>query len=92
MNNRLDDDKATASLPAKDPNARPECFNSAAQEILFVVAVTMAVAMSAFLSGSVTVMITFAGRDLGMSNAEVTWMSAATAYVYRCLDHRFYRA
>ncbi|KAF1979218.1 MFS general substrate transporter [Bimuria novae-zelandiae CBS 107.79] len=39
----------------------------------------MAVAMSAFLSGSVTVSVTFAGRDLDMSTAEVTWMSAATS-------------
>ena len=89
MNDRLEDDEVAPSLPAKDPNARPECFNSAAQEILFVIAVTMAVAMSAFLSGSVTVSITFAGRDLEMSNAEVTWMSAATSYVYRCSNsHR----
>ncbi|KAL5458686.1 hypothetical protein PMIN07_006105 [Paraphaeosphaeria minitans] len=65
--------------PARDPNARPECFRSTVQEVLFVMSVTMAVAMSSFLSGSVTVCSTFAGRDLDMSNAEITWMNAATS-------------
>lgn len=44
-----------------------------------MISVTMAVAMSAFLTGTVTVCSTFAGRDLGMSNAEITWMTAATS-------------
>ncbi|KAF2826132.1 MFS general substrate transporter [Ophiobolus disseminans] len=39
----------------------------------------MAVAMTSFLSGSITVMSSFAARELGMSNAEVTWMNAATS-------------
>ncbi|USP80631.1 uncharacterized protein yc1106_07905 [Curvularia clavata] len=39
----------------------------------------MAVAMTTFLQGSVTVMSSFAARDLGMSNAEVSWMNASTA-------------
>ena len=67
------DNEATSQL-SKDPNARPECFHSTAQEVLFVISVTMAVAMSAFLSGSVTVSVTFAAKELNMSNAEVTWM------------------
>lgn len=66
------------SQPTVDPNARPGCFRSTTQEVLFVISVTMAVAMASFLSGSVTVFSTFAGRDLGMSNAEITWMTAAT--------------
>jgi hypothetical protein len=64
-----------------DPNARPECFKSTLQECLFVLSVTMAVAMTSFLTGSITVMSSFAGRDLGMSNAEITWMNAASRYV-----------
>lgn len=66
----------------KDPNARPECFTSTVQECAFVISVTMAVAMTSFLVGSITVMSSFAGRDLGMSNAEITWMNAATRYVW----------
>ncbi|KAF1937239.1 hypothetical protein EJ02DRAFT_515332 [Clathrospora elynae] len=63
----------------RDPNARPECFTSTFQECLFVISVTMAVAMTSFLTGSITVMSSFAARDLGMTNAEITWMNAATS-------------
>lgn len=63
----------------KDPNARPECFKSTLQECLFVLSVTMAVAMTSFLTGSITVMSSFAGRDLNMTNSEITWMNAATS-------------
>lgn len=77
--------------PAKDPNARPDCFRSTAQEVLFVVSVTLAVAMSAFLSGTVTVSSTFAGRDLDMSNAEVTWLNAASSYV-QCIALRLHES
>jgi hypothetical protein len=71
----------TPPISDKDPNARPECFKSTLQECLFVLSVTMAVAMTSFLTGSITVMSSFAARDLGMSNAEITWMNAATSYV-----------
>jgi len=59
----------------KDPNSRPDCFTSTFQECMFIVSVTMAVAMTSFLTGSITVMSSFAGRDLGMTNAEITWMN-----------------
>ncbi|KAF2797462.1 major facilitator superfamily MFS-1 [Melanomma pulvis-pyrius CBS 109.77] len=39
----------------------------------------MAVAMSSFLVGSVTVISSFAGRDLNMTTAEITWMLAASS-------------
>jgi len=65
-------------ISERDPNARPECFKSTLQECLFVFSVTMAVAMTSFLSGAITVMSSFAGRELGMTNAEITWMNAAT--------------
>lgn len=71
-------DPLSPPIIGKDPNARPECFKSTFQECLFVISVTMAVAMTSFLTGSITVMSSFAGRELGMSNAEITWMNAAT--------------
>ena len=81
---------AELATPAQDPNARPECFTSTLQECLFVISVTMAVAMTSFLTGSITVMSSFAARELGMSNAEVTWMNAATRYLsppnFRLID------
>lgn len=61
----------------KDPDARPVCFKSTLQECLFVLSVTMAVAMTSVLTGSITVMSSFAARDLGMTNAQITWMNAA---------------
>lgn len=63
----------------KDPNARPICFKSTLQECLCIFSVTMAVAMTSFLTGSITVMSSFAARDLGMTNAEITWMNAAVS-------------
>ncbi|CAO2648395.1 Nn.00g076620.m01.CDS01 [Neocucurbitaria sp. VM-36] len=72
-------DTLSPPITDKDPNARPECFRSTLQECLFVISVTMAVAMTSFLIGSITVMSSFAGKDLNMSNAEITWMNAATS-------------
>jgi hypothetical protein len=66
-------------ISVKDPNTRPDCFTSTLQECLFVMSVTMAVAMTSFLTGAITVMSSFAGRELRMSNAEITWMNAATS-------------
>ena len=79
-----DSELGTCSTPTtdhdeKDPNARPACFKSTFQECFFVMSVTMAVAMTSFLTGSITVMSSFAARDLGMTNAQVTWMNAATS-------------
>lgn len=66
-----------SNIDEKDPNARPTCFKSTLQECLFVLSVTMAVAMTSVLTGSITVMSSFAARDLGMTNAQITWMNAA---------------
>jgi hypothetical protein len=76
-----DPESATLAQPIsdRDPNARPECFKSTLQECLFVSLVTMAVAMTSFLTGSITVMSSFAAKDLNMTNAEITWMNAATS-------------
>jgi len=64
---------------APDPNKRPECFRSTLQECLFVFTTTMAVGMTTFLMGAVTIISSFVGRDLGMTTAEITWMNAASA-------------
>ncbi|KAF9701203.1 hypothetical protein EKO04_000213 [Ascochyta lentis] len=69
----------TSERNEKDPNARPACFKSTLQECLFVLSVTMAVAMTSILTGAITVMSSFAARDLGMTNAEITWMNAAAS-------------
>ncbi|KAK4580240.1 hypothetical protein LTR86_000443 [Recurvomyces mirabilis] len=60
-------------------NVRPACFKSTAQEVLFVLTATMAIAMQAMLAGSVTVTSSFIGADLKMTTAEVTWISSASS-------------
>lgn len=62
-----------------DPNARPACFRSTTQEVLFALTATMAIMMSSYVSGSVTVITSFVGRDLNMTNAEIAWISAANS-------------
>lgn len=56
---------------------RPECFANTTAEILFVLAATMSVGMSSILIGGLTVVTADIGRDLNMTNAEITWISAA---------------
>lgn len=65
--------------PVETNNVRPACFTSTFQEILFVLTATMAIAMGAIWGGSVTVTSSFIGRDLNMSTAEITWISAANS-------------
>ena len=63
--------------PVETNNARPACFKSTTQEILFVSTATMAIAMSAVFSGSAVVISSFVGRDLNMTTAEITWITSA---------------
>ncbi|QIX01381.1 hypothetical protein AMS68_006898 [Peltaster fructicola] len=60
-------------------NVRPACFKSTIQEALFVLTCTMAIAMSAWLAGAVTVISSFVGADLNMTTAEITWITSATS-------------
>ena len=73
-----------ASANSDATGRRPACFDSTLQEILFVLTTTMAVGMSSFLVGSTTVITSFAGKDLNMSNAEITWITASSSYA--CLS------
>lgn len=59
-------------------NARPACFSSTLQEVLFVLTATMAIAMNVWVSGTATVISSFVGRDLNMTTAEITWIASAT--------------
>lgn len=64
--------------PVETNNVRPACFKSTIQEVLFVLTATMAIAMGALLTGSITVISSFIGRDLDMSTAQITWISSAS--------------
>lgn len=72
-------DEGNALEQVTTNNVRPECFSSTIQEVLFVLTATMAIAMGALLTGSVTVVSSFIGRDLNMTTAEITWISSATS-------------
>ena len=63
--------------PVQTNNMRPACFRSTVQEVLFVFTATMAIAMGSLLTGSITVVSSFIGRDLDMTTAEITWISSA---------------
>ncbi|POR31082.1 Aminotriazole resistance [Tolypocladium paradoxum] len=62
-----------------NPNDRPAVFRSTVQEILFIFTATMSVAMPSFLQGSTLVISSFIKKDLGMTTAQLTWMTAASA-------------
>ncbi|MCJ1341091.1 hypothetical protein MMC09_006387 [Bachmanniomyces sp. S44760] len=72
---------ANGSVSSNDESygGRPACFRSTVQEIFFVLTTTMAIAMSSFLIGSITVVSSFIGRDLHMSTSEISWISASSS-------------
>ncbi|KAK3307478.1 major facilitator superfamily domain-containing protein [Chaetomium strumarium] len=71
--------------PGLDPKttnpfgARPACFPSTPLEIAFVLQATMATATSSFFQGASAIITASIGRDLGMSQGEITWITASTA-------------
>lgn len=82
----MDDIKATpepAAIEALERvntnNVRPACFKSTAHEVLFVLTATMAIAMTAWYTGGITVVSSFIGADLGMTTAQITWITSATS-------------
>ena len=58
---------------------RPECFSSTATECLYIASSTMASASLSMIVGSVTVIASLVGEDLDLTNAEITWMPAASS-------------
>ncbi|KAI9740205.1 MAG: hypothetical protein M1834_004783 [Cirrosporium novae-zelandiae] len=60
-------------------NIRPSCFRSTAEEILFVLTVTLANAMSSILAGVCVVVTAQIGADLNMTQAEITWIVSSSA-------------
>jgi hypothetical protein len=69
-------DMAEALTP-QDPNSRPKYFTSTFQEYVFVFTVMMSAASTTFLQGVTVINTGTIGRDLNMSGAEITWISAA---------------
>lgn len=58
---------------------RPACFASTLQEVAFVSQATIATATSSFFQGASAIITASIGRDLGMSQGQITWITASTA-------------
>ncbi|KAK8127207.1 hypothetical protein PG984_008315 [Apiospora sp. TS-2023a] len=73
------DAEAALAQPETDPNARPAAFRSLAHEILFVLTVTMSIAMPSFLQGSILIVSPNIRKDLDMATSQLTWVIAASS-------------
>jgi len=62
-----------------DLGPRPAVFRSTAQEAAFVFQATVATMTSSFLTGSSVIITASIGRDLGMTQGEITWITASTS-------------
>ncbi|KAI6357914.1 hypothetical protein MCOR25_007524 [Pyricularia grisea] len=58
---------------------RPAVFRTTVHEVLFVFMATSAVMAWSFLNGAVATVTAEIGRDLHMSQGEITWISASTS-------------
>lgn len=60
---------------------RPDCFKSTFQEVSFIFQATMATATSSFLTGVCLIVTASIGRDLGMTQGQISWITASTRCV-----------
>lgn len=61
--------------------ARPACFRNTFQEVSFVFQATVATATTSFLTGVGMIVTASIGRDLGMTQGEISWITASTSLV-----------
>ncbi|KAI5463380.1 major facilitator superfamily domain-containing protein [Mariannaea sp. PMI_226] len=73
------EDSATLKrkMKASKTGQRPECFRTTVQEVLFVFMATIGLATSTFLTGTTIIVTAAIGKDLGMSQGQITWTAAA---------------
>lgn len=57
---------------------RPACFSSTVQEVSFVAQSTIAMSTTTFLVGASSIVTASIGRDLNMTQAEISWIAAST--------------
>ncbi|KAL7934691.1 MFS general substrate transporter [Trichoderma chlorosporum] len=70
-----------ATNPSTQRNSigkRPECFKNTFQEIYFIFMATLAMATNSLVTGAMIIVTASIGRDLHMTQAQITWISAAT--------------
>ncbi|CAM1511470.1 Fc.00g089830.m01.CDS01 [Cosmosporella sp. VM-42] len=74
-----DSGRDVEDVKSKNPRGeRPACFKNTFQEVSFVFMATIAMATNTFLTGSTVIVTASIGRDLGMSQSQISWISAAT--------------
>jgi MFS family permease len=72
--------RAPSPLPRPgDFGERPACFKSTTQEVAFIFMATMAVATNPFFVGGASIITASIGQDLGMTQGQITWITASTA-------------
>lgn len=57
---------------------RPECFKNTLQEVSFVAQATVAMASNPFLTGATSTVTATIGRELGMTQGQISWIAAST--------------
>jgi hypothetical protein len=67
---------AQALMP-QDPNGRPAHFANNFEEVIFVFTVMMATAATTFLQGVIVINTVDIGKNLNMTESQVTWIAAA---------------
>jgi len=79
-------EKAKGTGPTVPPEAvksrlgeRPAVFGSTLQEVLFVSQATAATMTTSFLAGTTMIITASIGRDLAMTQGEITWIGASTS-------------
>jgi len=58
---------------------RPKYFKSTFQEVVFVIQATNATAANSFFQGASAIVTASIGRDLGMTQGQISWITASTA-------------
>ncbi|KAL4880767.1 major facilitator superfamily domain-containing protein [Aspergillus karnatakaensis] len=57
---------------------RPLCFKTTLHEVSFVLLAALAMATNSLITGAMIIVTAPIGKDLNMSQAQITWISAAT--------------
>ena len=65
--------------PSPGIGPRPAYFKNTFQEVAFVSQATIATATNSFFGGAVSIVTASIGRDLGMTQGQITWISAASS-------------
>lgn len=71
----------SSSMDVDSSGGRPSCFSSTFKECAFVLTATLATAQTSLFGGLIVCISAHIADDIGMSVAEVTWLSAAQASV-----------